>query len=128
MAKRELIRIEGLDELSITVHYLKEGGITIPKQKLIEAKNLVTKEKVIYILIKRTQIPALNITMTSVEFVTQGSVKLKKQVKRYINDIKNADNANLAEKSIYGTSIIISITMIAILAWVLIFRFSDPQF
>lgn len=128
MGKQELIKIDGLDELSITVHYLKEHGITIPKYKLMGAKDLVTKEGVVYLIIKKTQIPLLNVTITSVEFATQGAVKLNKQIKSYINEIRDAENGDLAEKSIYGTSVIISVIMLVILVWVIIFRFSNPQF
>lgn len=128
MVKRELILIEGLDELSITVHYMKDINIHITKAKILEAKRIIQRDKHIYLLVKRGTIPFLNITYTSSEFLTLDQVKLKRNVLKGVEFIRDSENGDLAEKSIQGTSVLISLALVAILVWVLFFRFSNPSY
>lgn len=128
MVKRELILIEGLDELSITVHYMKDINIHITKAKILEAKRIIQRDKHIYLLVKRGTIPFLNITHTSSEFLTLDQVKLKRNVLKGAEFIRDSENGDLAEKSIQGTSVLISLALVAILVWVLFFRFSNPSY
>lgn len=128
MGKQEILQIEGLDELTIAVHYLKERGIGVPKSKILEAKEIIKLDKIIFLKITTHKVPYIKKTMVTVKFIKKREVHRREKFRDYIKKIRDADNEYLAEKSMHGTSVVITLTLICLLVWVIFFRFNTPSF